>query len=58
VGYAIGNNRSLVANLPSVLRFIFNNPTVAVCVISVILNMVFPLSKEEKAKAAAEAGEK
>ena len=52
VGYAIGNNTLLVGRLPSVLRFIFSNPTVAVCVISMTLNFLFPLSAEDKANAA------
>jgi NCS2 family nucleobase:cation symporter-2 len=52
VGYAIGNNPRLVEKLPFVLNFIFKNPTVAVCVISMTLNLVFPLSAEDKAKAA------
>jgi len=52
VGYAIGNNARLVEKLPFVLNFIFKNPTVAVCVISMALNFLFPLSEEDKAKAA------
>jgi NCS2 family nucleobase:cation symporter-2 len=51
VGYSIGNNRQLVENLPLALRFIFNNPTVAVCFFSIMLNLIFPLSAKEKAKA-------
>jgi NCS2 family nucleobase:cation symporter-2 len=52
VGYAIGSNTLLVGRLPSVLNFIFRNPTVAVCVISMTLNLIFPLSAEDKAAAA------
>jgi NCS2 family nucleobase:cation symporter-2 len=52
VGYAVGNNGLLVGRLPSVLKFIFGNPTVAVCVVSMALNFLFPLSAEDKAKAA------
>jgi len=46
VGYSIGNNKLLVENLPSVLRFIFSNPTVAVCVISMMLHIIFPQKGE------------
>ena len=46
VGYAIGNNSLLVANLPPALRFIFSNPTVAVCVISMTLHLIFPQKGE------------
>ena len=52
VGYAVGNNSLLVSSLPPALNFIFRNPTVAVCVISILLNLIFPLSAAEKAKAA------
>jgi NCS2 family nucleobase:cation symporter-2 len=50
VGYAIGNNSLLVGRLPLALNFIFSNPTVAVCVISILLNKLFPLSAEDKAR--------
>jgi NCS2 family nucleobase:cation symporter-2 len=50
VGYSIAGNRLLVENLPSALRVIFGNPTVAVCVISVLLNIIFPLPADEKKK--------
>ena len=47
VGYSIGNNKILVENLPLILRYIFINPTVAVCVVSMLLNFIFPLPREE-----------
>jgi NCS2 family nucleobase:cation symporter-2 len=46
VGYAIANNTVLVSNLPGPLAFIFGNPTIAVCVIAIVLNMVFPRTEE------------
>jgi NCS2 family nucleobase:cation symporter-2 len=51
VGYAVGSNALLVGRLPFVLKFIFGNPTVAVCVVSMALNFLFPLSAEDRAKA-------
>jgi NCS2 family nucleobase:cation symporter-2 len=48
VGYAVGENRTLVAHLPVVLRYIFNDSIVSVCVISVLLNLLFPLPLEER----------
>ncbi|MCL1994146.1 MAG: NCS2 family nucleobase:cation symporter [Spirochaetes bacterium] len=50
VGFAIGSNSLLVANLPAALRFIFTNPIVAVSFISITLNLLFPTSTEDKAK--------
>jgi NCS2 family nucleobase:cation symporter-2 len=48
VGYAIGDNKTLVGHLPTALQYIFKDTTVAVCVISVILNLIFPLPVEER----------
>jgi NCS2 family nucleobase:cation symporter-2 len=50
VGYAVGDNKNLVANLPVFLQYIFKDTTVAVCVISVVLNVVFPIPEEERVK--------
>jgi NCS2 family nucleobase:cation symporter-2 len=50
VGYAVGDDKLLVDHLPLALRYVFRDTTVAVCVISVILNLVFPPSEAEKAK--------
>ena len=47
VGYSIANNRLLVDNLPLVLRYIFINPTVAVCVVSMLLNFIFPTPQDD-----------
>jgi len=46
-GYSIGNNRLLVEKLPHALSFIFSNPTVAVCVISMTLHLIFPQKGEK-----------
>ena len=49
VGYSIAGNAALVGRLPSAFAFIFGNATIAVCVISALLNLIFPKSAEEKA---------
>lgn len=54
VGYSVSLNTLLVDNLPPALSFIFRNPIIAVCMISMLLNLLFPPSAEEKA--AMEAG--
>jgi NCS2 family nucleobase:cation symporter-2 len=50
VGYAVGDNKTLVANLPTALQYVFRDTTVAVCVISMLLNILFPADEAEKAK--------
>jgi NCS2 family nucleobase:cation symporter-2 len=50
VGYAVGENKTLVANLPAILQYIFKDNIVSVCVISMVLNIVFPLPAEERQK--------
>jgi NCS2 family nucleobase:cation symporter-2 len=47
VGYAVGENKTLVANLPAALQFIFRDNIVSVCLISMVLNVIFPISAEE-----------
>ncbi|MHB9291467.1 putative Nucleobase transporter PlUacP [Hollandina sp. SP2] len=49
VGLAVGDNKLLVDHLPKVLQYIFRDTTVAVCVISVAANLIFPPSDTEKA---------
>ena len=46
VGYSIGSNKLLVERLPLVLKYIFINPTVAVCVVAIVLNLIFPPPRE------------
>ena len=48
VGYSIANNTLMVENLPPALRFIFSNPTIAVCVISMTLHLIFPQKGEDR----------
>jgi NCS2 family nucleobase:cation symporter-2 len=50
VGYAIGDNKTLVAHLPAALQYVFRDTTVAVCVISMLLNIIFPADEAEKQK--------
>jgi NCS2 family nucleobase:cation symporter-2 len=48
VGLAIGDNKLLVEHLPGALHWIFKDTTVAVCIISVLGNLVFPASEKDK----------
>lgn len=48
VAYAIGENKILVDHLPSSIQFLFKDTTVTVCVFSILLNVIFPLSAAEK----------
>jgi NCS2 family nucleobase:cation symporter-2 len=48
VGYAIGENQALVANLPLVLHYIFRDSIVSVCIVSVLLNVIFPAPAQEE----------
>ncbi|MDR1411792.1 MAG: hypothetical protein LBI91_06280 [Spirochaetaceae bacterium] len=48
VGFAVGDNKLLVGRLPVVLQYIFRDTTVAVCVISVLANILFPASESDK----------
>jgi len=50
VGYSIANNTVLVSNLPGPLGFIFGNSTIAVCLVAIILNLIFPRPKIANAK--------
>jgi NCS2 family nucleobase:cation symporter-2 len=50
VGFAVGDNKLLVGRLPLVLQYIFKDTTVAVCVISVLANILFPASESDKAR--------
>ncbi|GHU25688.1 uracil permease [Spirochaetia bacterium] len=48
VGFAIGDNKLLVSNLPAALQWIFRDTTVAVCIISVLGNIIFPATDADK----------
>jgi NCS2 family nucleobase:cation symporter-2 len=50
VGFAVGDNKLLVGRLPAALQYIFRDTTVAVCIISVLANLLFPASEKEKEK--------
>ncbi|MCL1837375.1 MAG: NCS2 family nucleobase:cation symporter [Treponema sp.] len=50
VGYAVGENKTLVANLPTVLQYIFRDNIVSVCLFSMVLNLIFPIPAEEREK--------
>jgi NCS2 family nucleobase:cation symporter-2 len=49
VGLAVGDNKLLVDYLPTGLQYIFKDTTVAVGVISVLANILFPPSDADKA---------
>jgi NCS2 family nucleobase:cation symporter-2 len=51
LGFAVGDNKLLVDHLPKALQYIFRDTTVAVCVISVLGNLVFPASESDKSLA-------
>ncbi|GHV44054.1 uracil permease [Spirochaetia bacterium] len=51
VGFAIGDNKLLVSHLPAALGWVFKDTTVAVCVISVLGNLVFPASDADRSLA-------
>jgi NCS2 family nucleobase:cation symporter-2 len=51
VGLGIGDNKLLVHNLPTALQWIFRDSTVAVCIISVLGNIIFPATDADKALA-------
>jgi NCS2 family nucleobase:cation symporter-2 len=53
VGYSIAHNTVLVSKLPPVLGFVFGNSTIAVCVISILLNLIFPNPAEKQPEAEA-----
>jgi NCS2 family nucleobase:cation symporter-2 len=48
VGYAIGENHTLVANLPPALHYVFRDSIVSVCIVSVLLNVIFPAPAQEE----------
>ncbi|MDR1301849.1 MAG: hypothetical protein LBK43_05195 [Treponema sp.] len=48
VGFAVGDTKLLVDRLPMFLQFIFKDTVVAVCVISVLTNLLFPVSESDK----------
>jgi NCS2 family nucleobase:cation symporter-2 len=48
VGLAVGDSKLLVDHLPMFLQYIFRDTVVAVCVISVLANLLFPASESEK----------
>jgi NCS2 family nucleobase:cation symporter-2 len=48
VAFAVGDNKLLVSYLPGAIQWIFKDTTVAVCVISVLGNILFPASGSDK----------
>jgi NCS2 family nucleobase:cation symporter-2 len=50
VGFAFSDDKLLVSRLPWFPGLVFRDATVAVCVVSVIANIIFPASEAEKEK--------
>jgi NCS2 family nucleobase:cation symporter-2 len=48
VAFAIGDNKLLVSYLPAAIQWIFRDTTVAVCIIAVLGNILFPASGSDK----------
>ena len=54
IGLGLGGDPNVTAQLPSFISFIFKDTVACVCIVSIIANLIFPPSKEDKelAKAA------
>ncbi|MDL2325224.1 purine permease [Ruminococcaceae bacterium OttesenSCG-928-A16] len=52
LGYALGLVPEVTAKMPAFVQFIFGDPVTAVCVVSVIANLIFPGRKEDEARRA------
>jgi NCS2 family nucleobase:cation symporter-2 len=50
VGFAFSEDKLLVSRLPLVLRYVFRDSTAAVCIVSVLANLIFPADEAEKQK--------
>lgn len=55
LGLGLAGNTAAIANLPSVIRFIFADSVAATCIVAIIINIIFPEKDEaelEKARKA------
>lgn len=52
LGYALGLVPAATAKMPVAVQFIFSSPVTAVCVVSVIANLIFPGRKDDEARRA------
>lgn len=52
LGYALGLVPEATAQMPAAISFIFSQPVTAVCVVSVIANLIFPGRKDDEARRA------
>jgi NCS2 family nucleobase:cation symporter-2 len=50
VGFAFSENKLLVSRLPLLLQYVFRDSIAAVCIVSVLVNLIFPAGKGEKEK--------
>ena len=56
LGYALGLVPEATAQMPQAIRFIFGEPVTAVCVVSVIANLIFPGRQEDENRRCANNG--
>lgn len=54
-GMGMASHPDAVAQLPSVLRFLFNDTVTSTCIVAIIANLIFPLKDKEDIEKAKEA---
>ena len=47
LGLGLAKDPAAIAQLPTVLRFIFNDSVAATCIVAIILNVIFPMKDKE-----------
>lgn len=55
LGLGLAKNPDAVAQMPSLLRFIFTDSVAATCIVGIILNVIFPLKDKEDIEKAKQA---
>lgn len=51
LGLGLAGHPDAVVGMPAALRFVFSDSVAATCIVSIILNIIFPMAKEDKDKA-------
>ena len=54
-GMGMASHPDAVAQLPSVLRFLFNDTVTSTCIVAIIANLIFPLKDKDDIEKAKEA---
>ena len=49
IGMGFGSTPAATVQMPAILRMIFHDSVSAVCIISIIANIVFPVDKDQVA---------